>query len=293
MSRLLALAFVISTIISGTCVAELVPAPVNCSDNSEFSRPQSNSAPAVSSREDAAAENELLLAANKSRELAGSPPLRMEESLREAARAHARLMVEKQQLEHQLLGEASLIERVGQASPLKMDRVGENIAYAGCAPRANEVLMRSPLHRQNLLDNNFNVAGFAAIWSKGKLYVVQDFGHEVPSYSAQQSGLLVGRAIAQTRQESGLSELAQFTPPNLDEAACSLAKEDRPNAHLLATAYDHRKIITYTESRPGILPTAALQMLRDPRVGHYAVGSCYARNALYPTGMYWVAILLY
>jgi uncharacterized protein YkwD len=293
MPRLLALAFVISIIISGTCVAEPTPASVNCSDISEFSRPQSNSATTVSAREDAAAENELLLAANKSRELAGAQPLRMEESLREAARAHARLMADKQQLEHQLSGEASLMERVGRASPLKMDRVGENIAYAGCAPRANEVLMRSPSHRQNLLDNSFNVAGFAAIWSKGKLYVVQDFGHEVPSYSAQQSGKLVSRSIAETRQESGLPELAQFAPPNLDEAACSLAREDRPNAHLLATAYDHRKIITYTESRPEMLPDAALKMLRDPRVGHYAVGSCYARNALYPTGMYWVAILLY
>jgi uncharacterized protein YkwD len=297
MPRLLDLAFVISivitTIISGTCAAEPAPAPVNCSDTSEFSRPLSNSAAAVSSNEDAAAENELLLAANKSRELAGAQPLRMEESLREAARAHARLMADKQQLEHQLSGEASLMERVGRASPLKMDRVGENIAYAGCAPRANEVLMRSPSHRQNLLYNSFNVAGFAAIWSKGKLYVVQDFGHEVPSYSAQQSGKLVSRSIAETRQESGLPELAQFAPPNLDEAACSLAREDRPNAHLLATAYDHRKIITYTESRPEMLPDAALKMLRDPRVGHYAVGSCYARNALYPTGMYWVAILLY
>jgi hypothetical protein len=83
------------------------------------------------------------------------------------------------------------------------------------------------------------------------------------------------------------------TPPNLDQAACSLAKEDRPNAHLLATAYDNRKMITYTGSRPEVLPQAAMSMLRDPGVRQFAVGACFARNTAYPTGTHWVAILLY
>ena len=153
--------------------------------------------------------------------------------------------------------------------------------------------MRSAPHRRNLLDRGFNVAGMAAIWSHGRLYVVQDFAREVPSYSAEQSGKLVGRAVDEVRQEAGLPELVQLTPPNLDEAACSLARESRPNARLLATAYDNRKIITYTQSRPEVLPQAALRLLRDPGVQQFAVGACYARNAAYPTGMYWVAILLY
>jgi hypothetical protein len=82
-------------------------------------------------------------------------------------------------------------------------------------------------------------------------------------------------------------------PANLDEAACSLARENRPSARLLATAYDNRKIITYTQSRPEVLPQSALRLLRDPGVRQFAVGACYARNAAYPTGTYWVAILLY
>jgi hypothetical protein len=218
-------------------------------------------------------------------------------------------MVESERLEHQLSGEPSLLERIAEASPmgspvvipktsaltdaLKIDRAGENIAKATCAPGANEVLMRSAPHRRNLLDRGFNVAGVAAIWSHGRLYVVQDFAHEVPSYSAEQSGKLVGRAVAEIRQEAGLPELVQLTPPNLDEAACSLARENRPNAHLLAAAYDNRKIITYTQSRPEVLPQGALRLLRDPGVQQFAVGACYARNAAYPTGMYWVAILLH
>jgi hypothetical protein len=202
-------------------------------------------------------------------------------------------MVESDQLEHQLPGELSLPNRIALASPLKMDREGENIAYAGSAPGANDALMRSPPHRENLLDRGFNVAGFVALRSNGRLYVMQDFAHELPSYTALQSEELVSRAIGETRQQAGLSELTQLTPPNLDEAACSLSKQNQPNAHLLGTAYSNRKIITYTQSRPEALPQAALNMLRDPAVRQFAVGACYARNAVYPTGTYWVAILLY
>jgi hypothetical protein len=206
-------------------------------------------------------------------------------------------MVATEQLEHQLSGEPSLMQRIALVSSpaggIKLDRAGENIAYANSAPDVNQALMRSPPHRQNLLDREFNVAGIAAIWNKGRLYVVQDFAHELPSYSPQQSGRSVSRAIDEVRQQVGLPELAQLSPANLDEAACALAKESVPNAHLLATAYKNRRIITYTQSHPELLPEAALGMLRDPNVRQFAVGSCYARNAAYPTGTYWIAILLY
>ena len=299
----LALSFALLAVNPGPCAAQTTSPAVDIRNavgndvgndvRNHQPNPHSNSAAESSSGEDSAAENELLEWANKNRALAGVPPLRMEESLREAARAHARRMVQSGQLEHQLSGELSLLERIADVSPLKMDRAGENIAHATCAPGANDVLMRSAPHRENLLDRGFNVAGVAAIWSKGRLYVVEDFAHQVPSYTAEQSGQLVGRAIDEMRQQAGLSELGQLTPSNLNEAACSLARESRPNAHLLATAYNNRRIITYTQSQPEILPPGALRLLRDPGVRQFAVGACYARNAAYPTGTYWVAILLY
>jgi uncharacterized protein YkwD len=295
MLRALAVSFAMLVVNSGPCAAQTTAPAVRVGNNSrnyvstEQPAPQSNS----SAREDSTAENELLEAANKNRKLAGVPPLRIEESLREAARAHARRMIAREQLEHQFSGEPSLLERIAQVSALKMDKAGENIAYATCAPGANEALMRSAPHRKNLLDRGFNVAGVAAIWNKGQLYVVQDFAHEIPSYSAAQSGKLVGQAVDEMRQQAGLPELTQLTPPSLDEAACSLAKESRPNAHLLATTYSNRKIITYTQSRPEVLPPGALRLLGDPGVRQFTVGACYARNAAYPTGTYWIAILLY
>ncbi|HXY77522.1 MAG TPA: CAP domain-containing protein [Candidatus Acidoferrales bacterium] len=301
MLRALVLSFAMLTVGLGPCTAQTKSPTADIHNDADSgvgsqlptAKSISAAGAASTSNEDSAAEDELLQAANKSRELAGVPPLRMEESLREAARAHARRMVASERLEHRLPGEPSLLERIAQVSPVKMDRAGENIANASCALGAHDVLMRSAPHRENLLDRGFNIAGVAAIWSKGRLYVVQDFAHEVPTYSAEQSGKLVGHAVDEMRQQAGLPQLVQLTPPNLDEAACSLARENRPNAHLLSAAYDNRKIITYTESRPEVLPPGALRLLRDPGVRQFAVGSCYARNAAYPTGMYWVAILLY
>ncbi len=261
MLRALAVSFAMLAVIPGPCAAQSTPPAADFRNRSGINQPtpNSNSAAGSSSGEDSAAENELLQAANRSRELAGVPPLRMEERLREAARAHARRMIASQRLEHQLSGEPSLLERIALVSPLsalKIDRAGENIANATCAPGANDALMRSAPHRENLLDRAFNV-------------------------------------VSEMRQLAGLPELVQLAPPNLDQAACSLASENRPNARLLATAYDNRKIITYTQSHPEVLPQGALRMLRNPGVRQFAVGACYARNAAYPTGMYWVAILLY
>jgi uncharacterized protein YkwD len=245
------------------------------------------------SGEDAAAENDLLKMANQSRQFAGAPPLRMDESLREAARAHVRRMIANSNLEHQYSGEPALLQRIALGGPLKVDYAGENLASAGGSASADAALMRSPPHRRNLLDREFNVAGIAAIWSQGKLYVVQDFAREIPTYSARESERLVGQAIEATRQEAGITKLTQLTPPKLQEATCALSSDNSPNAHMLSTAYNNRRVITYTQSRPEILPQAALSMLRDPSVRQFAVGTCYARNAAYPNGTYWVAILLY
>jgi uncharacterized protein YkwD len=300
MLRALAVSFAMLAISPGLCAAQATPQAAefpNHAISTKQPTPQSNSAAGSASGEDSAAENELLEAANRSRERAGVPPLRMEETLREAARAHAQQMIANGRLDHQFSGEPSLMQRIALVTPLvgapTIDRAGENVAYATTAPEVNTALMHSPPHRENLLDTGFNVAGIAAIRSQGRLYVVQDFAHQIPSYSAEQSEKLIGRAVSELRQQAGLSRLAQVTPPNLDEAACSLAKESRPNAHLLATDYDNRKMITYTESHPEVLPQAAVSMLRDPGVRQFAVGACYARNAAYPTGTYWVAILLY
>jgi uncharacterized protein YkwD len=151
----------------------------NASPRSTQPTPQLLSAAMSSSTEDSAAESALLELANRRRKQAGLAPLRKDERVTAAARSHARLMVARQQLSHQFDGEPSLMPRLRE-SGLRLSWVGENVAYNASAEKAFEALMQSPPHRQNLLDPDFNVAGFAAFWSDGKLYVVQDFARVLP-----------------------------------------------------------------------------------------------------------------
>jgi uncharacterized protein YkwD len=265
--------------------------------------------------EDPAAEDELLNQANRSRTQTGVPPLRADRTLREAARQHALRIVETELLEHQFPGEPALLERIAIVNPqqsqdavsndrLRIDRAGENLAFSNCSSGAHDALMRSVPHRENLLNREFSLAGIAAFWRNGKLYVVEDFAREIPAYSAEQNRTNIGRAIHTFRQSAGLSTLNQQASINdpalekLDQAACSLAREEHPNARLLNASYDSqsndgRKIVTYTQSEPSALPAGALRLLENPDLKQFAVGTCFARNAAYPTGTYWVAIVLY
>lgn len=167
---------------SGTAVAQSREASSGSpagSNRSSEPTPKLLSAAQASPTEDAAAESELLRLANQSRLEAGVPPLRMNEDLIKAARAHARLMIQQRQLSHQFDGEASLLKRLHETG-VPLNSVGENVAFNTSAEAAFEAFMHSPPHRSNLLDPDFNAAGFAAIWSEGRLYVVQDFVRQVP-----------------------------------------------------------------------------------------------------------------
>ena len=265
----------------------------NAANEANPRQPSHKPSAAPATNEDAAAETALLNSINQSRRQAGVAAVQMEDSLREAARLHAQRMVATRRLEHQFPGEPSLLQRIADVSLLPLDRAGENIANATCAEGAADVLMRSPPHRENLLDPQFNLIGIAAVWSDGRLYVVQDFAHVVPSYTARETARIVGHSIGEVRLSAGLTRLTQLSAPHLDDAACGLAAEDHPNARLIAASYSNRKIITYTQSQPEILPPAASRLLENADVQRFAVGSCYARNGNYPTGIYWVAILLY
>ncbi len=242
---------------------------------------------------DAAAENALLELANESRRQAGVPPLHRDRGLSEAAREHAQRMVASGELSHQFAGEPALLVRIADTTSLRFDRAGENVAYNANADSAHDALMHSPPHRQNLLDPNFNVAGIAAIWSGGRLYVVEDFARQVPSYSAQQTRQLVVRAVNEIRSQAGLSQLRQVSSSGLDEAVCSLSRQNHVSARPLNVSYPSRGIITYTQSHPDLLPPNAVRLLKAGGVSQFAVGACYARGAQHPSGMYWVAILLY
>jgi uncharacterized protein YkwD len=243
--------------------------------------------------EDPIAVRRLLELANQNRRRAGAPSLRLDEGLSEAARRHALLMIENSRLEHQFAGEPPLLQRIAQVSALRMDRAGENVAEHTSADRAHRALMLSPPHRQNLLDPGFDVAGIAAVWNDGRLYVVQDFGRELANYSPEQTAQLVTESIEETRQRAGLPDLLSAPAPDLDNAVCEMAQQGRVDATALHGIESNLGVATYTQGNPEILPTGVVRLLSRTGARQFSLGTCYARSRQYPVGMYWVAIVLY
>jgi len=241
---------------------------------------------------DPEAEQVLLDLANQARAQAGAPRLTLDAGLSRAARAHAEAMFASRQLSHQFEGELSLPQRLAAATHTQLDQEGENVALDSDASQAQRHLMLSPPHRANLLNPAYNVVGLGVVRSGGRLYIVQDFGHALPNYSAAEVKDRVAATVAQARHHANQPDLARHDLPTVDDAACSMAQADKLNTipiHQLAQLYT---VLAYASPRPETLPANAGRALTSRKLHSFSVGTCYARTGTYPTGAYWVVLSL-
>jgi uncharacterized protein YkwD len=242
---------------------------------------------------DEQAEQQLLEMANQARAKAGAPPLEFDDGLIQAARAHAVAMAREQQLSHQLNGEPSLPHRLSATSVLHLDHAGENVALDSTADLAHRHLMLSPPHRENLLDSSYNVAGFGVIRSGDRLYVVQDFGHSLPASTPEQTENSIADAVNRARRAARLPALTRASDASLRAAACSMAQQDRLATRSMQELAQRYSVVSYTNMHPEVLPASATKAIENRGLKNVAVGACYARTGTYPSGVYWVGLLLY
>ncbi len=140
---------------------------------------------AVSAPYDVQGECQLLNLANQARAEAGLAPLQIDEGLTRAARRHSARMASEKRLSHDLPGEPTLPQRLAAASTLQLSAEGENVGFAPSVTEVHRGFMRSPHHRENLLNSDYNVAGFAAVRNGNRVYVTEDFGQSLSRHSAQ------------------------------------------------------------------------------------------------------------
>jgi hypothetical protein len=198
-------------------------------------------------------------------------------------------MAAQQQLSHQFSGEASVHQRLTAATPLHLDRAGENVAYAATVDQAHDNLMHSPPHRENLLNPAYNVAGFGVVRTGDSLYVVQDFGHGSQISTAEQSENMVAESVMRMREKSNGSPLQRLDGSGVRGVACSMAQADSLNVSSNPGQY----FLRYTSLQPETLPASAAKTIADRGLRAFAVGACYARTASYPGGVYWIAVVFY
>jgi len=243
----------------------------------------------VSGTYDSQGERELLNLANRARADAGLVALQRDEGLTQAARKHSALMASQKQLSHDLPGEPALPQRLAATSTLQLSAEGENVGFAPSAAEAHRGFMHSPHHRENLLDPDYNVAGFAVVRNGNVIYVTEDFGQGLPSRSAQQAEDLVAGSVSHSRRDADFPELQRMDGKAAASAACAMAQADSLNTPALKARY----IVSYTSMRPEELPQGAAGPIRDGGARAFAVGTCYAHSNSYPSGAYWVVLLFY
>ena len=236
------------------------------------------------------AEQQLLDWANADRARAGLPPLKMDDGLVRAARAHASQMAAQKQLSHQLSGEPSLPQRVSASSSLHLQGAGENVAIATTAEDAHDALMSSPPHRDNLLSPSFNVAGIGVFRSGTRLYVAQDFGASMATYSVQQAQEMVAASLEQLRAQARMPRLQRVENGMAQSSACAMAQADSLSA---AAPAPGSYMLRYTSMEPETLPTNISKVIAKRGLHTYSAGTCYARTQKYPNGAYWVVLVFY
>lgn len=239
---------------------------------------------------DADAEQQLLDMANAERTRLGLSPLKLDDGLLKAARVHAVAMALQEQISHQFSGEPSLTQRIAANSDLRLDREGENVAVATTADDAHRALMASPPHRDNLLNANFNVAGIAVYRRNNRIYVAQDFGDSLPSYSVKQAQELVEASIEQLRAQANMPKLERTSSSGAASTACAMAQADSLSA---ATPPPGAYMLRYTSMIPGSIPSTISKVISQRGLHTYSAGTCYARTQKYPNGAYWVVLVFY
>jgi uncharacterized protein YkwD len=238
------------------------------------------------------AEQDLLQMANQARARIGAPILTLDSGLTSAAREHAQAMLAAHQLSHQLAGEPSLVQRLAATTTLQLDQEAENVALDYSPQGGHDHLMLSPPHRANLLNPAYNVIGLGVVRSGDRLYIVQDFAHALPAYSADEVKDHVAVAVNQMRHQVGRPQLPRHDLVNADVAACSMAKADKPGTAPVRKLAGKYTVLTYTSLHPDVLPAEASHAIRSPNLHSFSVGVCDARTDTYPTGVHWIVVTL-
>jgi len=239
-------------------------------------------------RFDAQGEQELLRLTNRHRAKAGLRPLQLNSALTTAAREHAARMAARQELSHQFADEPGLQQRL---SELHLDHEGENVALDEDVDSAHDGLMHSSHHRENVLRADYNVVGFGVARVGARIYVVEDFGHSLPTYAAGQAEDIISAAVDRARGSG--RQLQRAAAPQLHDAACAMAGQDRLNPKGVSSQGRPRYVLTYSNMQADSLPSNMPKILADASLRGYAVGACYAHTRTYPNGVYFVALALY
>lgn len=130
-------------------------------------------------------ERALLDLLNHERDVNHLPEFKWDNALFKAARKHALLMLDLDTVEHQLLGEPGLEERLTRAGA-RFTYIAENIALGKDPATIHSGWMGSAGHRANILSPRLTAVGVAVVRGTDGLFAVEDFAQLFGDVSLEQ-----------------------------------------------------------------------------------------------------------
>lgn len=234
--------------------------------------------PAPNSQADiSVAEQYLYAAANQERATRGLAPLRMDLALAQASASHAEQMAERDDISHQFPGEPDLEDR-GASTGVRFSLIAENVGEAPTSVILQNLWMKSPAHRANLLDPEVNAVGISVVQRGDELYAVEDFASTVAPLTLDQQEGAVAKSLTRVGMSVGdVSALARIT--------CAM-----PSGYAGWRRPEY--ILRYTASTLSDLPVELKARLNSGKYHQALVGAC-ADQRKTAFAAYSIAILLY
>jgi hypothetical protein len=234
----------------------------------------------------------LLQLINVERGKAGVKPLNWDAKLAEAALDHAEIMSQQGRLSHQFEGEPDLLQRLTRRA-VRLDAASENVVYDVSAEGAHEAFVDSAPHRTNMLNPAYDGVGIAVVNVYGILYVVEDFAHRIFDLSDDAAAHRVGERFAGLRKQFGLPPLELVGNSRLHELVEQMASRETPDSHAPLSLPGVRFAASYATTSPDEIPAAVARLASLRSVGTCAIGVEFARTPRYPSGLFWVSIVLF
>jgi uncharacterized protein YkwD len=229
---------------------------------------------------------------NSERTKAGLKLLQWDDRLAEAARDHAAIMSRQGRLSHQFQGEPDLLQRLSLRS-IRLDAASENVVYDVSVEGAHSAFSHSPRHMGNMLNAAYDGVGIAVINLHGILYVVEDFAHRITDLNDDDAARRVAERFADLREQSGLPPLEFVGNSRVQALVEQMAVRESLDSHAPLSLPGARFAASYaTVDLDGIPATVAhLASLRGAAT--CAVGVRFARTPRYPSGLFWVSIVMF
>lgn len=238
------------------------------------------------------AQEVLLNLINSERAKAGLKPLQWDDRLAEAARDHAGIMSRQGRLSHQFDGEPNLLQRLSLRS-VRLDAASENVVYDVSAEGAHEAFVNSPRHMENMLNASYDGVGVAVVNLHGILYVVEDFAHRITDLDDRAAASRIAGRFADIRQQSGQPPLEFISDPHVQSLVEQMAVRETPDSHAPLALPGARFAASYATTNLDEIPASVAHVASLRGAGTCTVGVRFARTPRYPSGLFWVSIVMF